>query len=624
MIKKLILIFLFSVSLLYSNNDIFNDEIDEKLSDEFKRVGITYLDETNTIRFNNNGLTYLVGKNSMTDIFKNSLDITYPKFLNILLGYKDDIEKIYIKGYSSSEYIKTENIEDKYQLNLILSQERAEIVHRYLNMILNSIDISKDDKFWLNSKISALGMSSSNLIYDENGKEDKEKSRRIEIEVVFKNKPIEVIVEDQKSDVVESVKKVDYEIDPVDTIYLSDYVRRLLVENPTLAEKYNFLKSIQKDMMIAKSAFKPTVDLNFKQTQYQESKPDALSDSQSKDITARYNIFNGFKDIEEVNINKYNYKSNQYLKEQVEADLIYALTEAFITIQKQKEILQLSAKNLIDYDNWIEKENIKFQNGMTSLRNYAKVESRDTVQRMNYQELNREYQDSISMFKRYLDFSVEDIPFFEKLKPYSKYLKNKDIAYYDANRLSPFLKEANTNIVLYKEKMNKQKVDFYPTVDLVAKKSILDENFEVAASAKTEETYVALEAKLALYSGGKDKHRYEKTVFEHRQKIRKRDEVARDVKYKVDLAFNKYELLLAKDELLVTLINKREESLVGATYDYDFAKIDANGLLDSVDGVYDAKKLYITNKYDILLSQYKILNNVGVIKNYILEDWTKE
>lgn len=627
MIKKLILIFLFSVTLLYSDNDIFNSEIDEKLSNDFNRVGATYLNDTSTIRFNNNGLTYLAGQDGMTAIFKNSLDTIYPKLLKILLEYKDDIEKIYIKGYSSSENRKTKTIEDKYQLNLILSQERADTVYRYLNIVLNNTDISKDDKVWLNSKISALGMSSSNLIYDKNGKEDKEKSRRIEIEVVFKKKPISVIVEDKKSNVtkkIEKVKKTDYKIDKANTIYLSDYVKRLLVENPTLSEKYNFLKSLQKDIMISKASFKPTVDLNFRQTQYQESKPDARSDSQSKDITVRYNIFNGFKDIEDVNINKYNYKSNQYLKEQVEADLIYSLTEAFITIQKQKEILQLSAKNLIDYDNWIEKENIKFQNGMTSLRNYSTVESRDIRQRMSYQELNRQYQDSISMFKRYLDFNVEDIPFFEKLKPYSKYLKNKDIAYYDANRLSPFIKEANTNIILYKEKMNKQKANFYPSVDLVAKKSILDENYDVAASVTTKETYVALEAKLSLYSGGKDQHRYEKTVFEHRQKIKKRDEVARDVKYKIDLAFNNYELLFAKDKLLVTLINKREESLQGATYDYDFAKIDANRLLDNVDGVYNAKKLYITNKYDMLLAQYKILNVVGVIKNYILEDWTKE
>ena len=620
MIKRLILSLFIGITVVYASNKSFNNEIDKKLLNDFNRVGITYIKKSNSIRFNNIGLTYLAGRNEMSDIFRNSLEIIYPKFVKILLSYKDDINNIYIKGYSSSENRKTKNIEEKYQRNLILSQERADLVRNYLNKILNNIDIEKENKIWLNQTINALGMSSSELIYDENGIEDKVKSRRIEIQVVFKEKKVAPVVQEKKSD----IKKVEYEIDNANIIYLADYVKRLLVENPTLAEKYNFLQSIQKDIKIAKSSFKPIVSLNFKQTQYQESDKYNFTDTQSKDITLRYNIFNGFKDINELNINKYNYKSNQYLKEQVEADLIYSLTEAFITIQKQKDILILSGENLIDYDNWIEKENIKFQNGMTSLRKYATVESRDIKQRMNYQELNRQYLDSVSMFRRYLDFNIEDIPFFKKLKPYSKYLKNKDIAYYDANRLSPFLKEANTNITLYKEKMNKQKVNFYPTVDLVAKKSILDENFDIKTSAKTEETSVALEAKLELYSGGKDQYRHEKRLFEYRQKIKKRDEVARDVKYKVDLAFNKYELLLAKDDLLIKLINKKEESFLGATYDYDFAKIDANGLLDNVDGLYDAKRLYIINKYDILLAQYKILNNVGVIKNYILEDWTKE
>ncbi len=597
MINKTIFLLLFLTVSIFANQEAFNAEIEGKLLDEFNNLGITYMKESSTIRFNQTDLLFPAGNNGMKEKFKSSLQVIYLKYFDTLLKYKNSIDKIYIKGYSSSEYKKFKNSEEKYMRNLILSQERAEIVTNYLNVMLNSSGISKKNKKWLKKYTVPMGMSSSKLIYDKDGNEDKSKSRRIEIEIIFKDNIPEPKI-----------------------VYLADYIKRLLVESHTLSEKYNFLQSIQKDIEIASAAFRPTATANFTQTQYSESKPDKYTDTQSKDITLRYNLFNGYKDLQEENINKYNYRANKYLKEQVESDLIYSLTEAFISIQKQKEVLDLAEINLDDYDQWIEKEDIKFQNGMVSLKDYAKIQSRNINQRLNYEELKKQYQDSISLFQKYLNFEQSDIEYFEKLNPYNKYLKNKDVAYYDANRLSPFIKKANENVVLYKAKMNKQKVNFYPTIDLVGKTSINDKNYEVASSSSTEETYIALEAKLEFYSGGKDQLREEKTLFEYRQKIQKRDEVKRDIKYRVKLSFNNYDLLLLKDEHLLSLISKREDSFFGATYDYDFAKIDANGLLDSVDELYTSKKLYIENKYDLLLIQYQIINNIGVIKDYILEE----
>ncbi|RLA79232.1 MAG: hypothetical protein DRG78_13355 [Epsilonproteobacteria bacterium] len=595
--NKIIFLLIFLTVTVFANNEVFDKEIESKLLDDFNKLGITYIKESSTIIFNKTELLFPAGNNGMKEKFKSSLQVIYLKYFNILLTYKNSIDKIYIKGYSSSEYNKFQNSEDKYMRNLILSQERAEIVTNYLNVMLNSSGISKKNKKWLKKYTVPMGMSSSKLIYDKDGNEDKSKSRRIEIEIIFKEN-----IQEPK------------------VIYLADYIKKLLVENPTLNEKYNFLQSIQKDIEIASAAFKPTATVNFTQTQYSESKPDKYTDTQSKDITLRYNLFNGYKDLQEENISKYNYKANQYLKEQVESDLIYSLTEAFITIQKQKEILELAELNLDDYDQWIEKEDIKFQNGMVSLKDYAKIQSRNINQRLNYEELKKQYLDAISLLQKYLNFDRNDIEYFEKLNFYSKYLKNKDIAYYDANRLSPDIKEANANIVLYKEKMNKQKLNFYPIVDLVGKTSINNKNYEAASSSSTEETYIALEAKLEFYSGGKDQLREEKTLFEYRQKIQKKDEVKRDVKYNLELSFNRYDLALLKDKYLISLVSKREDSFFGATYDYDFAKIDANGLLDSVDELYTSKKLYIENKYSLLLIQYKIINNIGVLKDHILED----
>ena len=611
MIKKFIPLILLFPILLFSSNQAFKKDIERYLEKDFYKFGIEYNKNTDKLVFSETDMLFENGKSKIRRPFVLILDNFFPRYLELLIKHKVNIKQIIIKGHTSSVNRSAKTEKEKYYLNKILSQERADAFLDYSKNINHKI-VRKNIE-WINMYFESNGMSSSELIYDNTGKEDEAGSRRIELEVIFNDElkeipPSELVINKQY----------------VNTIYLADYVKRLLVESDTLKEKYNLLKSFESEIKIANASFYPTATLNFKHTEYQESEPDKFTDTQSKDITLRYNVFNGFYDTEESDIRTYNYKSKQHLTEQIEGDLVFSLTEVFIGIKRQKDILKLSQSNLEDYDLWIAKEDIKFQNGMISLRNYAKIQSRDTTQRMNYRELYREYKDNISTFSRYLDFDEFDVPYFEELNPISKYLENKDEAQKDIVEFSPYVKESEQIIQMYKEKLEQSKVNFYPIIDLIAKKRQLDEHYEVAPSDETKETSIALEAKLEFYSGGKDKANHEKKLFEYREKLAKREAVIRDVNYRLDLAYNKYELAIQKKILLENLILKREDSLLGASYDYKFAKIDANELLDAVDDLYVAKKLFIENKYDMLLSKYQIFNHIGLIKNIILENEKKD
>jgi len=609
MLRKIILVILFQV-MLFGSYNTFRDDVEKYLEKDFLKFGIEYNRNANKIIFSENRMLFQNGEDKIQKPFKLVLNDFFPRYLELLIKHKVNIKNVIIKGHTSSENRRGHTIIEKNKLNQILSQKRADNFLHYSQNIKN--DTVKKNFHWIKSHFISKGVSSKRLIYDNNGKENVEASRRIELEIIFN----------------QELKKVSdnpiFAIKNHNSVYLADYIKRLLLESPTLKEKYNLLKSFEKDRKIAEAAFYPTVTLNFNQTHYSESKPDKFTNVQSKDVTVRYNIFNGFRDLEENNIRKYVYKSNEYLNEQIENDLIFSLTESFLNISKEKEILHLSELNLKDYDLWIAKEDVKFQNGMISLRNYAKIESRDTIQRMNHKELYKKFQDNVSTFKRYIDLNEDEINNFEKLNLQHKYFEDEELAYKDIQRYSPYMKESMQIIKMYKEKLEQSKVHFYPIIDLVAKKSSLNEHYKMQKTDETDETSIALIAKLELYSGGKDSANNEKKLFEYREKIAKKESVARDLQYKLNLVFNRYNLAKKKENLLKKLILKRENSLLGASYDYKFAKIDANKLLDSVDDLYNAKKLYIENKYALLISKYKILNNIGLIKKIILENQIKE
>jgi adhesin transport system outer membrane protein len=314
------------------------------------------------------------------------------------------------------------------------------------------------------------------------------------------------------------------------------------------------------------------------------------------------------------------YQSSVYAKEQIENELIYSVAEAYLTLQRANEVYELSKKNYESYVAWEEKSKIKFQNGLLSLKDYSKIQARSISRYMNFEEDTKRYIDGITTMQRYLDFSDKEIEYFETPNIESEYFNNVKLSLSQSKLSSPFIKEANENIKLYKSQMEQAKVNFYPTIDLIALKSKQDETFESTSETETEETSLELKASLELYSGGKEQAEYDSKLMEYRQKIQKKEAVIKDVIYKVDLALNQMNLLSIKESFFNDLINKREEENVAANYDFKFGKIDENDLLDIVDSLYNAKRQYVENKYDLMIAKYKLLEQIGVVKQSILED----
>ena len=198
---------------------------------------------------------------------------------------------------------------------------------------------------------------------------------------------------EQVADKTESDKKI---------FTLERYVHKMLGENPTLGEQHYLVTSFKKDIEKAKGNFRPTVTLNSKYRYFELSKPDDQRDELSADVTVRYNLFNGYKDENEKDISKFAYQGSIYSREQVENELIYSVAEAYISLQKANEVFELSRKNYEDYIAWEEKSEIKFQNGLLSLKDFSKIQARSISRYMNFEEDTKRY---IDRYHHYAEIS---------------------------------------------------------------------------------------------------------------------------------------------------------------------------------------------------------------------------
>ncbi len=105
-----------------------------------------------------------------------------PVYLGVLLRdeYRDYVAEIMIEGHTDST--------GSYERNLELSQERALNVAKYC---MNLSTLTSAQKSQLKQVVTAQGRADSNLVYDQNGYEDQQRSRRVEIK--FRLKDTEMI-----------------------------------------------------------------------------------------------------------------------------------------------------------------------------------------------------------------------------------------------------------------------------------------------------------------------------------------------------------------------------------------------------------------------------------------------
>lgn len=163
--------------------NIYND-LAEEFENDMEKLKIEIDPDDLSVTFKEPEVFFHIGSATLKPKFKEIINDFFPRYINIIYGkYKENIEEIKIAGYTSSEWGTGEKITmlDSYFNNMELSQSRTRNVLSYVM----KLDATKSHRDWLIEHITANGMSYSHRKYmdDDNTKEDKIKSRRVEFKI---------------------------------------------------------------------------------------------------------------------------------------------------------------------------------------------------------------------------------------------------------------------------------------------------------------------------------------------------------------------------------------------------------------------------------------------------------
>lgn len=134
--------------------------------------------ETLTIRFEEPEVLFGIGSSELSEKFQMILNDFFPRYASIISSdkYRNNIEEIRIEGHTSSEWNGESKEMEAYFNNMRLSQNRTRSVLKHcLGLIKEPIILA-----WSQQHVTANGLSSSHLIKNNEGVEDKQKSRRVD------------------------------------------------------------------------------------------------------------------------------------------------------------------------------------------------------------------------------------------------------------------------------------------------------------------------------------------------------------------------------------------------------------------------------------------------------------
>ncbi len=168
------------IVVTYNNTQVsLYEELMKEFEKDLPQWGASIDKETLSVRFFEPEILFQSGKAEVTQKFKLILNDFFPRYINILFSntFRDAIAEIRIEGHTSSEWASFQaSHDDAYFYNMELSQQRTLSVLRYCT------DIIKDPqkKALMRKYVTANGLSSSKLVYTQEGEEDKQRSRRVE------------------------------------------------------------------------------------------------------------------------------------------------------------------------------------------------------------------------------------------------------------------------------------------------------------------------------------------------------------------------------------------------------------------------------------------------------------
>ncbi len=386
-----------------------------------------------------------------------------------------------------------------------------------------------------------------------------------------------------------------------------------IIHNPEFREQLKIHQGAKAELDSAEGSWLPTVDIaagvGLEETKKESTGKSTSLTRKESSISLKENLFEGFKTENEIDRQQAKMDAAAYSAEAKASQVALDMTEAYINLLKQQELLRLESESKKTHERILDQIMQRSEAGIGNQVEVDQAKARLALSNSNERAAHNNYNDALSRFQRVLG----RMPDNDLIKPDMQFQFPETLQ--EATEIAllkhPTLRSANADIAEAQAQHRSAKSPYYPRVDIEIEKR-WDEDIN-GIEGTDENLQAMLRLRYNLYNGGKDSANRDRTAAAVQQSAEIRNNTRRQTIENLRYAWDarKYvgeQLVYIKQHIKLTY-----ETLAGYRKQFSLGRRSLLDLLNTEDEYNSALRTLVESESEHMIAEYRILDGMGTL-----------
>lgn len=402
---------------------------------------------------------------------------------------------------------------------------------------------------------------------------------------------------------------------PVLALDLSEMVADSITAHPEVTEKVYIYRQVVRDEAIAKSGWRPSVDVNASTGLYDTESPSTGArsvdyGSSQAELSVTQNLFNGYDTTHQIKQTQARARAALYDLYDTADNIALDAIQAYLEVIKQQQLFELATDNVNSHEGILAQIRERNNSGVGRRSQLQQTEGRVARAHSSLIAQQNNLQDSMTLLHqilgRYIDPKSLSEPELPKLP-----LGELDTLIDQALKNHPATQVAKSNVSAAREDYKRSRRSRYPNIDLRLAYELGEDIGGVQGN--TEETSLTLNLSYNLYRGGADIQEQLKKISATHEQRQFSARVRRQIINTLRLAWIADESLTRQIKFLRDHVTKASETVVSYREEFFIGQRDLIDLLDAENESNTAQTQYTESFIDSIAARYRIYESLGIL-----------
>lgn len=393
-------------------------------------------------------------------------------------------------------------------------------------------------------------------------------------------------------------------ISSIYALTLEEAIDRAMKNSPLIHKAKSNVAYAQTDELGAESGFHPKVNAGFNWQDTDAVTAFSFTPSYNYNLSAKYNLFNGFSDLANMNSKEFQTQAQKLLLSAKKSDIKLEVIRAYTDCLKAKKYLKTQEDELRSLEHSYKDSSTRYEQGMIAKNELLLIDVERLKSEQSLNIAKSSIKRSRNTLRRLLGGALESTEQIEDIKVSAFALENFDIL------LKSTYEKRSELHALYKQReslKSQQQITtsaFYPKADVSADYILNDK--ERYAGEILVQVQSQLQTKVNvtwnLYNGRSDEAN-RRGIIENISAINADiDSMKLDLEYQLSDAFETYHVAQSQLEVSKRTLQSAQENYRITKDKYDYGEIDSLNLLTAQANLTTAQNDHNNANYEILVA----------------------